>query len=62
MGMVNFKDMEKKFGQSAAYHWLGEIEKAARTASRKNVLLDPQTRLDIACRAQDEQAPDGDES
>lgn len=53
--MLSFQELEIKFGISAAYHWLCEIEKAARIASGTTLCLDPQTRLEIACRTQDEQ-------
>lgn len=62
MNILQFDDLVQKFGLSAAWHWLLEIEKAARIASGEAAQLDPQTRLDIACRTQDEQAAQGGRS
>jgi hypothetical protein len=45
-----FHDLEIRFG-AVAYHYLQEIEKAARIAS--NPSLDPEIRLERAVRAQD---------
>jgi len=51
--MLNFYDMEIKFGAAVAYHCLTEIEKAARIPSWKMAEIDPETRLNNALRVQD---------
>ncbi len=51
--MLNFHELETKFGEAIAYHWLSEIEKVTNIPSWQMTELDPQTRLDNACRIQD---------
>lgn len=48
--MLNFNEMEIKFG-AVAYHYLAEIEKAAGIRGTNDV--DPETRLADALRIQD---------
>ena len=50
--MLNFNELEVKYGAVAAYQYLMEIEKAARIP-RKMTSLDPETRLANAIHAQD---------
>ena len=53
--MLSFQEMERKFGAIAAYYCLLEIEKAARHRSSEVADgMDLETRLQNACRAQDE--------
>ena len=51
--MLTFQHLENKYGPVAAYHWLTEIEKVARIRSSEVIVLDPETRLINALRAQD---------
>lgn len=51
--MLSFGILESKFGAAAAYHYLTEIEKAARIRSADMAAIDPETRLIHACRVQD---------
>jgi hypothetical protein len=50
--MLNFNDMETKFG-AVAYHYLTEIEKAAGISPTQMNDVDPETRLANALRMQD---------
>lgn len=51
--MFSFQHLEMKFGAAAAYHYLMEIEKAARIRSSEMAQVDPELRLLHACRVQD---------
>lgn len=51
--MLNFSEMEIKFGGAVAYQYLVEIEKAAGIASHQMSMMDPETRLAHALRVQD---------
>lgn len=51
--MLNFNEMEMKYGSAVAYQCLVEIEKAARIASHLVHHLTPEIRLSNAIRAQD---------
>ncbi|HUY68000.1 MAG TPA: hypothetical protein VMV79_01705 [Alphaproteobacteria bacterium] len=51
--MLNFHDLETKFGAAAAYQYLTEIEKAAAIPSWQMAEIDPETRLANALAAQD---------
>ena len=51
--MLRFDDLEQKFGGVVAYHYLLELEKAAKIASWDMVAVDLETRIANACRAQD---------
>ncbi|MDX2028077.1 MAG: hypothetical protein SFW62_05530 [Alphaproteobacteria bacterium] len=51
--MLSFHEMELKFGGAAALYCLMEIERAARIHSGDMTELDPEIRLQNACRAQD---------
>ena len=50
--MLNFNEMELKFG-AVAYHYLSEIEKAAGIRGTHVNDVDPETRLANALRMQD---------
>jgi hypothetical protein len=50
--IMNFEDMETKYGPVAAYQMLTEIEKAAHIAPRPTD-IDLEARLGAALRAQD---------
>jgi hypothetical protein len=50
--MLNFNEMEIKFG-AVAYHYLAEIEKAAGIRGTQVNDVDPETRLANALRIQD---------
>lgn len=52
--MISFYEMEKRFGAAAAFHCLLEIEKATNICSQSQASVDFETRLQNACRAQDE--------
>jgi hypothetical protein len=52
-GMLSFFELEQKFGTAAAYHYLSEIEKAARISASDVLNVDPETRLALACQMQD---------
>jgi hypothetical protein len=51
--MLNFNEMEMKYGSSIAYDLLLQIEKAARIPARIMSGIDTETRLTIAIRTQD---------
>ncbi len=51
--MLNFNEMEMRYGTAVAYHYLTEIEKAAFIVSATLSHVDPETRLANAIRAQD---------
>ena len=51
--MLSFEKLETRFGAAAAYHYLAEIEKAARIRSSDMATVDPEMRLIHACRVQD---------
>jgi hypothetical protein len=51
--MLNFSELEMKYGIATAYQCLMEIEKAARIPSWKMSEIDPETRLMNAIRVQD---------
>lgn len=54
--MPNFHDLELRWGGPAAYHWLTEVEKAARISPAHVMHLDPEVRLANAIRVQDAMA------
>ena len=51
--MLNFNELEMRYGTVIAYQCLTEIEKASRIPSREMMHVDPETRLANAIRAQD---------
>lgn len=51
--MLSFSVLENKFGAAAAYHYLTEIERAARIRSSDMAAFDPEARFIHACRVQD---------
>lgn len=55
--MPSFHEMEMRYGSAAAEQILREIEKAAFLPTKDLINLDPETRLQLACRVQDKQTP-----
>jgi hypothetical protein len=55
--MPTYHEMEMRYGSAAAEQILREIEKAAFLPSKDLATLDPETRLALACRVQDEMTP-----
>ena len=51
--MLNFYELEMKYGTAAAHQYLMEIEKAARISPQAVKNADPETRLANAIRIQD---------
>lgn len=51
--MLNFNELEMKYGSVIAYFYLKEIETAAGIQSVRMTGVDPETRLANAIRAQD---------
>ena len=47
--MINYNDLEMRYGSATAQYLVQEIEKAAKIASNEN--LTPQERLEAADRA-----------
>ena len=51
--MPSFHELELRWGAPTAYHYLTEVERAARIPSHKTMGTDPEKRLADAFRAQD---------
>lgn len=51
--MFSYQELVMKYGPSAAYQCLIEIEKAARIAAHEVADINPEIRLNNAIRAQD---------